>query len=113
MGRDYFTKTFNLHSTFTQTKKKIIKIYSDDEDYQYKASYNSHSQPLFSSLDILPLPDLIIQQQLLIMHSIDQKFSTVNYDGVFFFKNSALTDHPYPLRNADDFFLPRVRNDFF
>ena len=38
---------------------------------------------LFSSLDILPLPDLIIQQQLLIMHSIDQKYSTVNYDGFF------------------------------
>ena len=47
------------------------------------------------------------------MHSIDQKYSTVNYDGVFRKKNSALTDHPYPLRNADDFFLPRVRNDFF
>ena len=57
-------------------------------------------------------PDLIIQQQLLNMHSIDQKYSTVNYDGVFI-KNSALTDYPYPLRNADDFFLPRVRNDFF
>ena len=66
---------------------------------------------LFSSLDILPLPDLIIQQQLLIMHSIDQKYSTVNCDSVFI-KNSALTDHPYPLKNADDFFLPRVRNDF-
>jgi len=39
------------------------------------------------------------------------EYSTVNYDGVFI-KNSALTYHPYPLRNADDFFLPRVRNDF-
>ena len=93
----------NINSLYL-LQKKCVRIIS-------KASYNSHSQPLFSSLDILPLPDLIIQQQLLIMHSIDQKYSTVNYDG-FFLKNSALTDHPYPLRNADDFFLPRVRNDF-
>ena len=86
----------NINSQYL-LQKKCVRII-------YKVSYNSHSQPLFSSLDIL---------QLLIMHSIDQKYSTVNYDGFFIIKNSALTDHPYPLRNADDIFLPRVRNDFF
>ena len=29
-----------------------------------KANYNAHTQPIFASLDILPLPELIYQQKL-------------------------------------------------
>ena len=46
--------------------------------------HTGHVIPLFLSLDILPLPDLIIPQQLSIVHSMDQKYSThVNYEGFF------------------------------
>ena len=71
----YFYENF-LIITKKKLQKKCVRIIS-------KASYNSHAQPLFFSLDILPLPDIIIQQQLLITHSIDQKYSIVDND-VFF-----------------------------
>ena len=33
-----------------------------------KANYNAHTQPIFVSLDILPLPELIYQQKLHLIH---------------------------------------------
>ena len=42
--------------------------------------HTGHVIPLFLSLDILPLPDLKIPQQLSIVHSMDQKYSTNNDD---------------------------------
>jgi hypothetical protein len=94
------TRKKNLDSLYI-LQKKCIRTISN-------AKYNSHTQPLFSALNILPLPDLITQQILLIMHSIDKDYCRVTFDGSFLI-NSASASHDYALRNANDYLLPRTR----
>ena len=87
-------------------QKRCICIFS-------KASYNAHTEPLFHSLKILPLADLILQQKLNFMHSIEYCYAPSSFiDNKTFPKNSQIDVHPYPLRNINDFFTPRVRNEF-
>jgi len=78
-----------------------------------KASYNAHTEPLFHLLKILPLADLILQQKLNLMHSIEYGYAPSSFiENKTFPKNSQIDIHPYPLRNINDFFTPRVRNEF-
>ena len=93
----------NINSLFNM-QKKCIRIIS-------KAKYSAHSQPLFYSLNILPLQDLITQQQRIIIHSIVYNYSRVSYEDVFK-RNSDLIIHNYPLRNADELSLPHARNEY-
>jgi len=56
------TNQKNITSLFIKQKRCIRTI--------YQSKYNAHTEPLFGSLKILPLPDLVIQQRLNFMHSI-------------------------------------------
>ena len=94
------TNKKNLDSLYTLQKKCIRTILN--------AKYNSHSAPLFTALNILPFPDLITQQILLIMHSIDKKYCRVNFEESFIL-NSNSVSHDYALRNANDYLLPHTR----
>ena len=97
------TSKKNMDSLYVKQKKCMRVIYN--------AKYNAHTQPIFYSLGILPLPDLVTLQNLLIMHSIDKDYSRVTFEG-FYEKNAAVVNHDYPLRNAGDFIVPRIRLEF-
>ena len=64
-------------------------------------------------MKILPLDDLILSQTLNFMHSIEFRYAPSSFStNPTFPKNSEVIDHDYPLRNFNDFCIPRVRNDF-
>ena len=71
-----------------------------------KAKYNAHTEPLFFSSNILPFPDLITLNKLLFMHPIAHNQSVVKFPN--FRKLSEIQEHPYPLRNLDDFYIQRT-----
>ena len=97
------TSKKNLDTLYIVQKKCIRTI--------CKAKYNSHTQPLFYSLNILPLPDLITFQNLLIMHSIDKEYIRVSFFDSFI-KNIAVISHDYPLRNAHDYKVPKINYEY-
>ena len=72
------------------------------------AKFNAHSEPLFYNTDILPFRDLIWQQKLLILHPIAHNYSVSKFPN--FRKLVNVQGHEYPLRNNNDFFIPRPLN---
>ena len=78
-----------------------------------KARYNAHSEPLYYELKILPFTDLILHQKLSFMHSIAFSYAPPSfYMDPVFPRNSDIEMHQYPLRNRDQFFVPRCKNLF-
>ena len=69
-----------------------------------KVQYNAHTEPLFWILKILPLNDLILQQKLMLMHSIFYGYSVTMFE---FQLNAGAGLHRFALRNANNFFEPR------
>ena len=69
------------------------------------AKFNAHSEPLFYNSDILPIKDLIWQQKLLFLHPIAHALSVSELS--YFRKQSSVRGHEYPLRNNNDFHVPR------
>ena len=99
------TNSKNINSLYVKQKRCVRTI--------SKSKYNAHSEPLFFSLKILPLPDLIIQQRLHFMHSIEYSYAPSSfYDLSTFPKNSTVENHVYPLRNLGLFNIPRIKNNF-
>ena len=72
------------------------------------AKFNAHSEPLFFTSDILPFKDLIWQQKLLLLHPIAHAHSALELS--YFRKQSSVWGHEYPLRNNNDFHVPRSMN---
>jgi hypothetical protein len=73
------------------------------------SNYNQHTAPLFFSLKIMPLKELIIFSQSLLMHSIVHNY------GPPIFVNQWITNHARNqnilLRNADDIYVPNVTSE--
>jgi hypothetical protein len=99
-----------LLAPLIKKQKTAIRIISN-------MPYNSHTEPLFKSLSILPLPDLIQFFNLKLFHSF--KFNTAP----FAFKNIWKTtleqrhldgnnENIFNLRNNDDYFIPPSRTQF-
>ena len=76
-------------------QKSAIRIISG-------ASYNSHTEPLFKCLQILPLPDLISFSKLQFMQRFSQKFLPSSFNDVWI-KNSVrnIGENEIQLRNFD------------
>ena len=74
-----FSRSGPLNETF-KMQKSAIRIISG-------ASYNSHTEPLFKRLHILPLPDLISFSKLQFMQRFSQKFLSSSFNDVWI-KNS-------------------------
>ena len=74
------------------------------------AKYNAHTQPLFFKLNILPLDDLILQQNMIFMFSYDRNILPNSFQD-YFLQNSERGLNP-GLRNANDYFVPRVRSEY-
>ena len=68
------------------------------------AKHNSHTEPLFKKLQILPLPDLITFNKLQFMHRFTQKFLPESFDEVWV-RNAIrnIGENEIQLRNADQF----------
>ena len=73
--------------------------------------YNSHTAPLFLSLNILPFDKIIYLQKALFMHSIHYKYQHVSFNTTWNLNINREYDHT--LRNLNDFYLPLPRTDAF
>jgi hypothetical protein len=93
------------------TKQKMaIRILSNK-------TYNAHTEPLFKSLEILPLNDLILLSKLKFFHSyvyntIPSAFRSTWLTSIEQRHIDGQLNLRYNLRNNDDFFIPFVRTTF-
>ena len=86
------TSQQNINLLITK-QKKCIRIIC-------KANYNAHTEPLFYDMKILPIPDLILQQRMHFMHSIEYFYAPNSFStNSIFIKNHQVENHLYPLRN--------------
>jgi hypothetical protein len=77
--------------------------------------YNAHTEPLFKSLNILPLPKLILLSNLKFFHSfvynlIPSTFTNTWLTTLEQRHNDGQIHLLYNLRNNDDYFVPPTRN---
>ena len=70
--------------------------------------YNAHNQPIFASLNILPLPELIYQQKLHLIHAFVHNYLQNSFEN-FILLNNQVHVHNFifrkPLANTE--FLKR------
>ena len=98
------TSTNNINSLHLK-QKAAIRIITHSK-------YNSHTQPLFHQLQILPLPDIIKTANLHFIHSYINNNLPSSFMS-FFTLNSDRTGLNYQLRNNNDFLVPLTRTDYF
>jgi len=97
------TRQANVTSLYTKQKRCIRSI--------CRAKYNAHTEPLFSQLKILPIPELITQQRLNFLHSIEYDYAPSSFSSMDIFpRNSDIESHAYPLRNLKLFHVPRINS---
>ena len=76
--------------------------------------HNAHTEPLFKSLAILPLPDLITFSKLKFLHSCLFNYSPTLFSNIWCttIEHRFATSQPnlvYNLRNNDDLYVPQSR----
>ena len=49
--------------------------------------YNAHTQPIFASLNILPLPELIYQQKLHLIHAFVHNYLQNSFENFILLNN--------------------------
>jgi hypothetical protein len=96
------TTSSNYKGLF-QLQKTAIRIINN-------AKYNAHTEPLFKSSEILPLPDLVDFFKLQFMQRCVQKFSRVSFEDVWI-RNSIRREgeNEILLRNNDLIHIPFSR----
>ena len=94
-------------NTIFKLQKAVIRVVSG-------ASYNSHTEPIFKDLNILPLPDLIDFSKIQFMQRFSQKFLPVSFNDTWV-KNSIrnIGDNEILLRNANQLRLETHRLSSF
>jgi hypothetical protein len=97
------TSQANLNRIY-KLQKKAIRIISN-------ANSSAHTEPLFHSLGILPLNQLIKQAKLHLMHSIVNNYCPVSLSNIFL--TNATRDNGHALRNDDEFIIPHHRIEQF
>ena len=97
------TKQKNINALLS-IQKRCIRLIS-------KAKYNAHTDPLYFALNILPIPDLIEQQRLQLMHSLEYEYGPASFADEYRIKNiiKNIENRVYLLRNNDDYFIPQTR----
>ena len=74
-----------------------------------KAKYNAHTKPLFASLNILPLENLITLQQLQFLHPYEYNLLPSSFTS--YFSSNEDRNEMYRLRNATELYVPRPRTE--
>ena len=83
-------------------QKKAIRIITN-------SNYTAHTTPLFNSLNIMPLKNLITYTQSLLVHSIYHKYSPPSLHNTWLTNN--MRNETRELRNADDLYVPFARTE--
>ena len=97
------TSQGNINRLLIQQKKAIRTI--------TKSSYNTHTEPLFQQLNILPLEKIILQAKLTFMHSVYYGHAPNSFANTW---QTQAQRHPeLILRNATDIYIPFPRIDLF
>jgi len=90
-------------------QKAAIRIISNQP-------YNAHTEPLFKSLSILPLPQLITQFNLKFIHSFQFNLIPSAFHGTWITtlenRNNLANFNFFNLRNNDDLYTPPARTVF-
>jgi hypothetical protein len=79
-----------------------------------KKKYNDHTEPLFKSLSIPPLPDLITLFNLKLFYSFHFNYIPKAFINTWIAVRQKRTDHTdnfTDLRNDNDYYIPRYRTD--
>ena len=88
------SKSGPLNEIF-KLQKKAIRIVAG-------TSYNSHTEPLFKQLEVLPLPDLISFTKIQFMQRFKQKFLPTSFDDTWVFNAIRnIGENDIQLRNRD------------
>ena len=75
------------------------------------AKYNAHTQPIFASINILPLPELIYQQKLHLIHAFIHNNLPNSFENLILLNNQVHV-HNFIFRNDRDFFAPLANTEF-
>jgi hypothetical protein len=94
----------NKHQQNIHEQKKAIRIISN-------SGYNSHTAPLFNSLNILPLAKVTTQAKLTFMHSVYYGYAPTSFPNTW--QTQAQRNPDLNLRNATDIYIPFPRIDLF
>jgi hypothetical protein len=97
------TSQGNINRLLIQQKKAIRTI--------TKSSYNTHTEPLFQQINILPLEKIILQAKLTFMHSVYYEHAPTSFLNIW---TTLEQRHPeLNLRNATDISLPFPRIELY
>ena len=75
------------------------------------SKYHAHTEPIFSSLKILPYHKIIYKAQLTFFHSIHNKYAPTSFSSNW--KLNSNRNPAYELRNATNYFEPPAKYSFF
>ena len=82
-------------------QKKVIRIIT-------LSKYNSHSEPLFKSLKLLKIKDILKPQQLKFIYKLLNKSLPNNFESMYY----RYYIHSYNTRSRSDVAVPRLRHAF-
>jgi len=92
---------------------KIYKLQKQCVRIINRSKYNAHTEPIFKSLNILPVPDLILFFRIQFMQKFSFGLLPKSFTSTwttFAARNLNLNNlHNYPLRNSDNLFIPISR----
>ena len=97
------TSKTNQEKIFIMQKKAIRSITNSNS--------HTHTEPLFTSLKILPYHKIIYKSQLLFFHSIHYKYAPSSFTTTW--QKNSDRNPSYALRNANDYFVPPAKLTFF
>jgi hypothetical protein len=92
----------NIEKLF-KAQKKVIRIITHSKTH-------AHTEPLFKSLQIMTIHQIITKAKLMFMHSIYHNYASSAFLGQW--TRNADRDLGYELRHNADFALPRIKYSF-
>ena len=93
----------NIEKIFIMQKKAIRSITN--------STYHAHTEPIFTSLKILPYHKIIYKAQLTFFHSIHNKYAPTIFSSTW--QLNSERNPAYDLRNATSYFVPPAKFAFF
>lgn len=100
-----------MNGTSAKNRLKITKIQKKAIRIMTNSSYNAHTKPLYLKHKILPFDKIIIQAQLMFMHSVEYNYAPSSFRNTWTKNNDR--NQAINLRNADDYYLPIPRTETF
>ena len=93
----------NIEKIFIMQKKAVRSITN--------SKYHAHTEPIFSSLKILPYHKIIYKAQMTFFHSFHNKYAPTSFSSNWQLNSDR--NPAYELRNATNYFVPPAKYSFF